>query len=69
MKAVLSQRLTSQNHFRLASQRFCSSAPESTKNESSIVEDLDGRPSSDPVAAAFFSPSVQVHNERVLKSD
>jgi hypothetical protein len=64
MKAVLSQRLTSLNHLRLVSQRFCSSSQENAKTESSIIEDSDGRPTSDPVAAAFFSPSVQVHYYR-----
>jgi hypothetical protein len=66
MKAVLSQRLTSPSNLRLASQRFCSSAPASTKNDSHIIEDLDGRPTSDPVAAAFFAPSVQVLYEKVF---
>ena len=37
------------------SQRLCSSKP-----ENKIIEDVEGKPVNDPMAAAFFSPSVQV---------
>ncbi len=39
----------------------CSTTAASSGND--IIEDFDGRPAVDPVAAAFFSPSVQVRND------
>jgi hypothetical protein len=78
LRTVLSQRFSSSNSIKissLANQRFCSSAAESQNNNSNddsnirnndndrVIEDFDGRPSSDPVAAAFFSPPVQVYSQ------